>query len=209
MSTSEFRLRGSMRVLLSLGLAVLVPALLLLELSQGRVSASRTIGVVLDAEATGLRVEEVVRAQPAADAGLLSADRIVSINGESIATWDDYDRATQAFLRGESQQFVVDRDGATSRLELVPGVAYGWLGFASYALAALLHIALGLLVLLQQQRDVRSRLLAILLIAVGVELAIVMADMLLGARVGAFLEGDARVHLTRIRFLLELSDTKM
>ena len=43
------------------------------------------------------------------------------------------------------------------------------------------------------------------LLAAGacIELAIVVLDMILGARTGAFLEGDARVHLARIRLLVD------
>ena len=170
-STSEFRLRPSLRVLLSFGLAALVLALLSLELNQGRASASRTVGIVFETDSSGVRIGDVSPAQPATEAGLMGGDRIVSINGVSIVTWDDYDRAAMDFHRGELQEFVVDRDGATRQLEVVPGVAYSWLGFGAYAVAALFHLALGLLVLLQVRRDVRSRLLAILLIAVGIELA--------------------------------------
>jgi hypothetical protein len=43
----------------------------------------------------------------------------------------------------------------------------------------------------------------LLLAAVSVELLIVVADMVLGARAGAFLDADARVHLARIRFLID------
>lgn len=39
--------------------------------------------------------------------------------------------------------------------------------------------------------------------AVGVELLIVVLDLVLGARTGAFMDGDARVHLARIRQLLD------
>ena len=41
------------------------------------------------------------------------------------------------------------------------------------------------------------------LAALGVELTIVALDMALGARTGAFFAGDAKVHLARIRFLLD------
>lgn len=43
----------------------------------------------------------------------------------------------------------------------------------------------------------------ILLGSVCFEFVIVCCDLLLGARVGAFLGGDARVHLARIRFILD------
>lgn len=191
-----------MRVFLALALTALVASLLLLELSQGRVSASRTIGVVLDMETSGLRIEEVTAGQPAAEAGLRGGDRIVSINGMSIATWDDYDRATQDFVRAESQEFVVDREGTPRRLEVVPGVGYRWMGFGSYALAAILHLALGLLVLLQEQRDVRSRLLAILLIAVGIELA--MPSYLVGFPTLLIATEAAVWLLTGLQFSVEL-----
>ena len=39
--------------------------------------------------------------------------------------------------------------------------------------------------------------------AVSVELVIVLVDVVMGARVGAHLDGDTRVHLARIRMLLD------
>ncbi len=39
--------------------------------------------------------------------------------------------------------------------------------------------------------------------AISIELAILAVDLLMGARVGAHLDGDTRVHLARIRFLLD------
>ena len=40
-------------------------------------------------------------------------------------------------------------------------------------------------------------------VSISVELLIVVADMVMGARVGALIAGDAVVHLARIRFLLD------
>src|ERR1043166_5140734 len=54
---------------------------------------------------------------------------------------------------------------------------------------------------------VRKRWLAdlarLLIAAAGIEMLILLADLLIGARLGAFLPSDAKVHLARIRFLLD------
>ncbi len=47
-------------------------------------------------------------------------------------------------------------------------------------------------------RDMKTLLISLLC----VEMAFLAFDMIMGARVGAFLAGDAQVHLTRIRYLL-------
>lgn len=44
---------------------------------------------------------------------------------------------------------------------------------------------------------------SLLIAALGVELLIVILDMALGARNGAFISGDARIHLARIRLLID------
>lgn len=48
-------------------------------------------------------------------------------------------------------------------------------------------------------RDLRGLFVGI----IGIELLVIAVDLVMSARVGAFIHGDARIHLARIRFLLD------
>jgi hypothetical protein len=73
------------------------------------------------------------------------------------------------------------------------------LGVFSLAAAALLLA--GVIELTRQRwwRDLGKLIAA----AASIELLIILADVALGARVGAHLDGDTRVHLARVRFLVD------
>lgn len=75
------------------------------------------------------------------------------------------------------------------------------LPITAFALACLVFVIWGILDLSRQRawREIARMLGA----AAGVELVIVLADAALGGWNGAFLGGDARVHVARIRFLLD------
>ena len=70
-----------------------------------------------------------------------------------------------------------------------------------FALACVLALLVGLFVITRKRwwGEVGRLLLA----GASLELLILVADLVLGARVGAFLGGDARTHLARIRFLID------
>lgn len=152
--------------------ALVVLVLLLLLLGEGRKSAGRTVGVVLVERVEGLYVEEVEAEQPAEYSGVRPGDRIVSINGLSTPDSRAYDDAARHFRRQEPQRFLVDRRGTTLELRVVPGVSFDWATWVVTAVASALHLALGLLLLLQPVQDERSRLAWILCLAIAVELVL-------------------------------------
>ena len=72
-------------------------------------------------------VGDVVDGSPAAEAGFLPGDEIVSVNGENFRFWDDIQRLV-VFEEGEPSRFVVRRGGVERTLEAAPVVddTTGW-----------------------------------------------------------------------------------
>lgn len=56
-------------------------------------------------------IEEVVPGSMAAEAGVQSGDRIVSINGETVESWDQFQEVVGAQQPGDNVDLVVDRGG--------------------------------------------------------------------------------------------------
>jgi len=52
-------------------------------------------------------------------------DRVISVDGEPIKTWDDLVRSIAAH-RGKSMQLVVDRGGSRLSLKATPDSRAGW-----------------------------------------------------------------------------------
>ena len=107
--------------LMNLLIGIVLYAVLLMGF--GAVQASTTIGsvneCVIPASSTQTDCETGDQAAPGYEAGILPADRIVSINGEAITTWD---QAT-AIIRespGEVLTMVVERDGTELTLRPEP-----------------------------------------------------------------------------------------
>ena len=63
---------------------------------------------------------EVIQEQPAAKAGLKSDDRIISINGVEVGTWNEMVQAFQNNPGGTGIPVVIDREGSLSTIEVVP-----------------------------------------------------------------------------------------
>ncbi len=63
----------------------------------------------------------VIEDKPAAQAGLMAGDRILSINGTEITTWNDLVAATQqGGENGQEMQIVYDRDGSRMETSVTP-----------------------------------------------------------------------------------------
>jgi membrane-associated protease RseP (regulator of RpoE activity) len=83
---------------------------------------STTLGVVNECVATDASQTECAPndpAAPAAAAGLRPGDRMVSIDGVAITSWDHASEIIRAHP-DESIPFVIERDGAELRLEVTP-----------------------------------------------------------------------------------------
>lgn len=63
---------------------------------------------------------EVVADKPAAQAGLKSGDRVVSIDGRSISSWDQMVAAIQKTPRGDTLEMMVRRDGQLMKINVKP-----------------------------------------------------------------------------------------
>lgn len=78
-------------------------------------------------------VSRVIPDSPAAEAGLLEGDRLVSIRGNSVATWDE---TTNALGQGAGPAvLIIERDGAQTSLDVTLGesedvAGAGYLGIA-------------------------------------------------------------------------------
>ncbi|HWP98622.1 MAG TPA: RIP metalloprotease RseP [Syntrophomonadaceae bacterium] len=64
-------------------------------------------------------IGKVMAGKPAAQAGLQAGDRIISINGEQLTTWEDIDRFTGA-EQPQSLQFQVERQGKQLSFSITP-----------------------------------------------------------------------------------------
>jgi len=198
---TTFDLR-SPRVLVGAAMALAVAVLLLVQLGDGRESTGRTVGVVLDEQAEGLFVLEVVPRQPAEHGGIRPGDRIVSINERSTPTAHLYDEAASEFRRDVPQSYLIDRRGTALELRVVPGVEFGWSSWVINAVAAALHLALGLLLFLQPVQDLRSRLAWILCVAIAVELVLPLQTV--GMPLAAVVAECLFWLLTGLQFSVEL-----
>lgn len=68
-----------------------------------------------------LTVAEVSKGSGAAEAGLETGDRMVSIDGDRISEWDDVTRAVSKHEPGDEVVVVVEREGESVTLEAVLG----------------------------------------------------------------------------------------
>lgn len=120
-------------------------------------------------------------------------------------------------LPGYALARLVDEDDAECGLMGMIGLAPFW-AFALLSpvtiLCYVLHLPVAVLsvasvaaviagaVVIQRRRWWRS-LGRLVVGGLGLELALVAADLVMGGRVGAFMTGDAEIHLARIRYLLD------
>jgi regulator of sigma E protease len=65
-------------------------------------------------------VGNVVEGKPAAEAGLKAGDRVVEIDGQSIATWDQMVDIIQSTPRGNTLEITVNRDGKPMEFSIQP-----------------------------------------------------------------------------------------
>jgi RIP metalloprotease RseP len=75
-------------------------------------SAARTrVGVLRDGELVVLETTDIVEPAPALLSGIAVGDRLVSLDGQPIEAWDDFERLVER-LPTENVMIVVDRDGS-------------------------------------------------------------------------------------------------
>ena len=77
------------------------------------------LGVTFEMPVVEPRIEEIMSGSAAEAAGLRSGDRILSVDGSAVATWEEWVRVVRS-SPGVTLQLQVERDGAAVSLALVP-----------------------------------------------------------------------------------------
>lgn len=155
----------------AVAITVVVVVLLALQGALEQRSAAMRVGIVVDDTTGELIVETVEPGMPADRAGVEPGDQLVGLDGMPVSGIRDYDRAMQDFEPGDSLVFTVERDGGMRQLTVKPGADFPWARYLSVLGPVVAYLALGLLCLLHWRQDLRARLLAILVLAIAIELA--------------------------------------
>lgn len=153
-------------------LAVIVGGLFAVQVRETGTRAARRIGISIDTGTRGLEVTHVEKGLPAERAGIRKGDTVVAIEGHPVHKLLDYEVAAQELERGTPASYRVLRDGREIELHVVPGVEFPVFRLASDTVALLGYLGLALLVLFQDLRDARARLLFVFAAAVAFELAL-------------------------------------
>ena len=136
-------------------------------------SGERRIGMVPDASRAV--VARVLPGSPAQRGGMRVGDEILEVAAQPVRTSAEYLEMAAGFRRGEPVSFQVLRNGALLRLSIVPGVRPSWSTWTIFALDALTvfcYLGIALLAWFQSTWDLRSRLLSVFSLAVGMELVL-------------------------------------
>ncbi len=162
----------SARVLLAATLVVAIAAMLYFQTAEALRSAERRLGFSPEDGNGAILVDAVSEGQPAARAGLRPADRILAVDGIRMDKVADYNLAAEGYRRGKPVRFRVERGGQVVELTALPGVPLDWRGVLINVVTTLCFLGLGLVALLQRERDIRGRLLLLFSVAVAIELAL-------------------------------------
>jgi two-component system cell cycle response regulator len=160
------------RIALAAALLLGLGALLYFHLAATVESAGRRIGFGPGEGAAGVLVTAVSPGEPAARAGIAAGDEILAVDAAKVGKLTDYDRIAARFRHDRPVSFLVRRGGQLFRFRVLPGVAPDWIAISIVLLAALGFLAIGLLVLLRDASELRSRLLMLFSLAVALELAL-------------------------------------
>lgn len=152
-------------------ITAVVAVLLALQGALEQRSAAMRVGIIVDDTSGQLIVDTVQEGMPGARDGLVPGDRIVGLDGTPVSGIRDYDRAMSDYRPGQPLAFTVSRNGEMRQITVKPGAAFPWARFISVLGPVIAYLALGLLCLLHWRQDIRARLLAILVLAIAVELA--------------------------------------
>jgi len=154
-------------------LAVLILALLYIQVGDTVRSSGRRVGFSSTAEpAGGLRVAEIVPGLAGERAGLKVGDLLVTVGNQRIHAQGDYDIAAADFRRGEPVTFGVERDGRALPITVVPGAPFPWSDAALNLLVCLAYLTVSFLALPLAATDLRARLLFLFAAAVALEFAL-------------------------------------
>lgn len=194
-----------LRTALALTLTVGALALLYAQSFHTARSVTRRIGYDLTNLADGVHVNDVTSGEPADRAGLRKGDRIVMIGGTPVHDLLSYGTATGRFQAGQPVIFRLVRGGRVLDLTLRPGMPFPLFEILFNAVTALGFLAVALLALTQNLRDLRTRLLLGFSMAVAIELLLPSAIVpVIGLSWVKTWSSCAFYLLTGIEFSLEL-----
>jgi diguanylate cyclase (GGDEF)-like protein len=130
------------------------------------------MGFDIEGREGGLYVNAVLEGRPAEAAGFRPGDRIVEANGIPVAHWAEYMRVASGYARGQTVEFLVEREGRRLVLTGRPGIPFPWAAYAGNLVIVLGYFALGLLALFQPVSNLSKRLLYLFAFAIALEFAL-------------------------------------
>ena len=198
-TTSPSHRPAFLPMFLALAYVVLVISLELVQINAISETANRTIGVLVgDEETSGLTVARLTEGHPAEIAGIEVGDRLLRVDGQVVATYQEFMVVCDTFERGQSVPFVVERQGETLTLSVIPGVDPVWWIYWVSVFVVAACLTLGLLALYQKGWDLRARLVAAFSFLLAVELALPPGPM-----------GDVRLQTLSYSLFLLVTGVQM
>lgn len=168
----SLRADRSARVLLAAILVAGITAMLSLQTVELKRSAERRLGFTPGDGDGAILVSAVNAGQPAHRAGLRRGDRILAVDGIRMDKVTDYEQAADGYRRGTPVRLRVERQGRELALAALPGMPVDWWRITINIITTFCFLALGLIVLLQREGDIRRLLLFLFAVAVAVELSL-------------------------------------
>jgi diguanylate cyclase (GGDEF)-like protein len=195
------------RWLLAAGTTLVFVGLLVFQGLDVARSEGRRTGVEIDQGNAAIAITRVVPGLAADRAGVRQGDEVLWLDGMRTVKVGDWDLAAADFSPDRPVHLTVRRDGRELDLTFTPGAPYPWIRVGTNAVAVLGYLGLVLLVLLQEKRDLRTRLLLLFSLAVAVELVLPIGsigsyDLLIWVFSGYFLltgfEIGVELHLAAL-----------
>lgn len=156
----------------TIGLSVILIAVFSMQVGANLMSASRSIGVVVNQTEAGLSLDSVNEGGPADRGGLRAGDELVAMNQQPIQNLIDYDRVAETLRRDRPATFTIKRNGALLDITVNPGIGVNWLPILMNSFTLLCFVAL--MWLIHRERDLVARLLYWFGFLVALELALPM-----------------------------------
>lgn len=159
--------------LIGLGALILIITLLLWSaIDEWRFSNDR-IGVYVSETDAGIVIDAVEPDLPADQAGLQAGDRVLTMEGQEVASLQQLDELFERHHRpGRALSARVDRDGRDVDITLTPGVPMNLGGLLAQLVLVAAYLGLAILAARYRHADFRARLLTIFVTLVAVEMAL-------------------------------------
>lgn len=201
--TAGRRLPTSLTVLLAVVFLAPLLGLFGLRVASDGDAAGRILGFSFqEAAVGGLEITVVRPGLPAEGAGFQVGDRVVAIDGRTIATEDDYDVLAGRFRAGVPLAVSLQRGSERVETRVAPGVPVRRGPQISSFLLILIFASLSLLAIRRRSADPRARLIAIFSFLLALEVS--LPPELRGRPLQALLVGSVFLLLTGAQMAVEL-----